>query len=433
MKIIIAGADANAWVAALKLHKEGHDVEVVAGQENGGVSALLPGSPLAPEVAAEFDLGVILKIAGRVGVSPDNKSVHMKLRKISGEVTERDQARWPEFVQVMNNASEIWRGLFQETSSSSSHVATRWREFGRRQAMEVLRVPCQSLSELLDDWFQSDLLKATLASAALRGSRQGPFAPGSAFLLLQRWARGEVFGRARVGADSLHTLVQEAGIKIHTDQVDCYSVSSGKVQSFKTVSGQELQADLFLSTADPVTALVGQIGLTGLDPDTADLVKHWDVRSTTVVAQLSPSDKWDGATVNFCQDLEGLERAYDPTKYGRFSDTPFAEFDSESGWLYAQHLGDDQAEEKIKALCETHQLGETQSLLTPGQIEEQHQAAGGHLFGGERSLWQSYGLREQLRRPFSNLVLCGAGTGPGDYSGVSGLMATRLVKEPSLA
>jgi phytoene dehydrogenase-like protein len=420
MRIVIAGSDANAWVSALKLRQQGHQIEIVAKVENA-ISTLLPGAPLAPEVASEFDLGVILKIVGRVGVGPDNTSVQLKLRQISGDVTEHDQSRWPEFVKIMNNASEIWRGLFEE--KSSGQVVTRWREFGRRQAMEVLRVPCQSLSELLDDWFQSDLLKATLAAAALRGARQGPFSPGSAFLLLQRWARGEIFGRARVGIGPLHSLAQEADIKIHSDQVESFVVSGGKVESLKTLSGLEIQGDVFLSTADPVTALGRQVGLTRLDPDTAGLVKHWDVRSTTAVAQLSPTDKWSGANVNFCKDLESLEKAYDPTKYGRFSETLFAEFDSESGMLYAQHVGGDEAKERVEDLCRTFQLGDIQSLLTPPQIEEQYQAAGGHLFGGERSLWQSYALRDQLRQPFSNLILCGAGTGPGDHSGVSGLTA----------
>ena len=382
MKIVVAGTDANAWVGALKLRQQGHQVEIISDKS---VSTLLPGAPLAPEVSAEFGLGVILKIVGRVGISPEGGSVHLKLPRISGEVTQADQDRWPEFVKVMNNASEIWRGLFEP--SSSGQLVTRWREFGRRQAMEVLRVPCQSLSELLDDWFESDLLKATLAATALRGSRQGPFSPGRAFLLLQRWARGEVFGRARVGTERLRELAEQAGITIHSETTERFDVCAGKLQSLRTQSGSQIQADVYLSTADPVTVLSQQIGLPRLDPDIGGVVKHWDVRSTTTVAKLSPSDNWNGASVNFCQDLESLEKAYDATKYRRFSESPFAEFDSESGMLYIQHLGDESTAEKVNSLCQAHQLGDVQELWTPSEVEKQYGAAGGHLFGGERPLW----------------------------------------------
>lgn len=425
MKIVISGSDANAWVCALKLKQEGHEVEVVTGLP--GVAELLPGAPLAPEVASEFDLGVTLQIVGRTGVAPGGQSVQLKLREITGEVSPQDQSRWSDFVKVLNNASEIWRGLFQQ--DQGSQIVARWREFGRRQAMEVLRVPCQSLSELLDDWFETDLLKATLAATALRGTRQGPFAPGSAFLLLQRWARGEVFGRAKFDVERLQNLATEVGINVIKESVERYSVSRGKIQNLVTKEGREIQADHYLTSADPVTALNQQVGAVNLDPDTAGLVKHWNVRSTTVVARVSPSEKWGGAMVNFCQNLESLEKAYDPTKYGGFSDNAFAEFDSQAGLLYVQHLGGEDSGKKVEALCETFELGQIQDLHTPEQIAETYGAAGGHLFGGERALWQSYSLREQLRHPFPNLTLCGAGTGPGDYSGVSGLMAARLLAE----
>ena len=94
MKVAVVGSDANAWAAALRLRRAGHEVEVMTGSTSGGVSSLLPGTPLSPEVASEFELGVVLKIVGRVGVSSDQRSVLLKLRQISGEVSARDQERW---------------------------------------------------------------------------------------------------------------------------------------------------------------------------------------------------------------------------------------------------------------------------------------------------------------------------------------------------
>lgn len=428
MKVVVVGSDHNALVCALELNKAGHQVEVVQGSKLAGIAGVLPSSPLAPEVATAYDLGVSLEIVGRVGVSTSGEEVKLTLREIEGAVSDRDKTRWADFKKVMNNASEIWRGLFEE---GSPDVVARWREFGRRQSMEVLRLPCQSLRELLDDWFESDLLKATLAIAALRGTRQGPFAPGSAFLLLQRWARGEVFGRARTGGMVLKKLAEERGVVFHAHNLEQFRVEGGEVRAALLDSGNELTADVFFTAEDPVCTLTRRVGVDKVGPEEVASAASWDCRSTTTVVKLSPSEKWDGALVSFGDNLEVLERAYDPTKYGRDSELPFGELDSRAGWLYLQHLSSDGAEESAKAFCEKFSLGEIKRFYRPGDLAEQFQATGGHLFGGERSLWQSYSLRESLRRPLGNLYLCGAGTGPGDYSGVSGAMAASMLRQPA--
>ena len=66
-------------------------------------------------------------------------------------------------------------------------------------------------------------------------------------------------------------------------------------------------------------------------------------------------------------------------------------------------------------------------LFTPTDLKEKFGVTGGHLFGGEKTLWQSYSLRERLINPLPNLFLCGASTGPGDYSGVSGLLTAAQI------
>lgn len=429
MKIIVVGSDHNSLVGTLAFRRQGHEVEVIEGAKFGGVASVLPSLPLAPEVAAAYELGVSLEIVGRVGVSSQGEEVRLSLREVDGAVTAGDRERWSAFKQVMNNASEVWRGLFQEAYSD---VIARWREFGRRQSMEVLRLPCQSLNELLNDWFESELLKATLGAAALRGSRQGPFAPGSAFLLLQRWARGEVFGRAKTGGLVLKKLAQERGVVFHARSLERFTVAEGRLESAVLDNGEELRGDIFVTNEDPVLTLTKRVGVDKVGPEEVEVASHWDCRSTTTVVKLNPVEKWEGALVNFADSLEALERAYDPTKYGDSSEFPFAELDSRAGWLYLQHLDDETAAGKVKEFCQRYSLGEVKRLYTPADLEQQYGVTGGHLFGGERSLWQSYTLRERLRRPLSNLFLCGASTGPGDYSGVSGLMCAEKLDQLAL-
>ena len=422
MNIAILGSDPNALVCAIEARKAGHEVTVFEGEKLGGVSSLLPSCPLAPEVATLMDLGVSLEIVGRAGLSAGGESVSLSLRDVSGDVSERDKARWRDFVMTMNKAAEIWRGLFD-----GSPVVERWREFGRRQSMEVLRLPWQSLSELLNEWFESEVLKATLAVAALRGTRQGPFAPGTAFLLIQRWARGEVFGRSRTGAMALKKKAEELGVVVRAGEISELVISGGQIESVAFGDGESLKADLYITSEDPVRTLLHRIGANHLDPDDLAVVSSWDCRSTTTVAKVAPSDRWSGAVVSLADSVKSLEKAYDPTKYGGYSEEPFAELDSRSGWLYVQHLDGEGASQKVNALCEKFQLGEVKRLFTPTDLKEKFGVTGGHLFGGEKTLWQSYSLRERLVNPLPNLYLCGSSTGPGDYSGVSGLLSAGQV------
>jgi phytoene dehydrogenase-like protein len=374
MRTLVIGADHNALVCALKLATAGHDVTVLEGEKMAGIASVLPASPLAPEVAELFNLGVSLEIVGRVGVSSYGKQVRLSLRELSGDVSEKDQGRWPNFKRVMNNASELWRGLFEKANPD---VVKRWREFGSRQSMEVLRLPCQSLSELLDEWFETDILKAALAVAGLRGSRQGPFAPGTAFLLLQRWARGEVFGRACTGGLVLKKLAQKRGVTFRKGFLKRFQLSTGRVSKALLYSGEELEAEMFVSNEDPVCTVLERIGAGSLDPEMVARAESWDCRSTTTVAKLSPIETWNGALVSFADSLEALERAYDPTKYEKFSAKPFAEFDSRSGWLYLQHTGGAETEIRAKEFCQRYSLGQLKRLYPPLTLEEQFSMTGG--------------------------------------------------------
>lgn len=425
MKVLIEGADVNAFTCAAKLAESGQEVVLCTGKK-GYISELLPGSVLAPEVATGLNLGLTLDIVGRKGRSSKGEEVSLTLREAGGDVTENDQKRWSDFVRLLNNGSDILRNLHD---SPGSDLATRWRDFGRRQALEVLRLPWLSLSELLDEWFEGDLLKATLAVAALRGNRQGPFAPGSAFLLLQRWARGEVFGRGKLRADSVREAAQNRGASLKDEEVVSFQVSRGKVHGAELSNGETVEADFFVSSRDLSTVLKDKVGMGKLSPEVNHHLEVWDSRSTTTVVELGSGGDWGGALVSFCDTLEDLEKAYDPTKYGEFSQKPFGEFDSSAGFLYLQHLDGETGEERAGQFCQEAGLGEPLNIFTPRKLAQAYGVEGGHLYGGERSLWQSLALRQRRENPLPGLYFCGAGTGPGDYSGLAGWkMGARLIE-----
>jgi phytoene dehydrogenase-like protein len=81
-------------------------------------------------------------------------------------------------------------------------------------------------SQFLNKWFESDILKATLATDAIIGSMTSPYAQGSSYVLLHH-IMGSIEGhegswayvRGGMGAitQALAKSAEEKGVKIFTD------------------------------------------------------------------------------------------------------------------------------------------------------------------------------------------------------------------------
>lgn len=417
MKILCCGSDPNLLTAAICLKQAGHEVVIVQGEVWGGFTNTIGNAPFDPVVAKELKLSIPEPTPGRTGLSPEGEEISFTDTTLNG-ATQADLEAWPNFVKTISQGAEFLRSLQRE--SPSGDIIDRWRSLGRRQAMEVLRCPWQSLKDLLDEWFETELLKATLAAAALRGSRQGPFASGTGFLLLQRWSRGEITTTADSPLESLRVAVTAAGIPVIDDQVESFETRRGKIESLLTRDGVEMSADLFLTDEDPKTTLERRVGLQMLSPDTQHDLRGWDCRSTTGTAVLDTAKTSTTRAMTLCSSVDDLERAYDPTKYGQNSQAPFAELDAFTGRLLVQHVGGQDAAESMAHLAERYGLGSISTEMGPEQLELLLDRETGHLFGGEVTLWQSSRLRERFSNPISNLHLCGASSGPGDYSGLAG-------------
>ena len=416
MKIVCCGSDPNLLTASISLKNAGHEVVIVQGEVWGGLTSTVGNAPFDPEVAKHLGLILPEPSPGRTGLSPEGQEIHFTETTLTG-TCQADIDAWPKFVELISQGAALWRSLQREPAGD---IVERWRALGRRQAMEVLRAPWHNLKDLLDEWFEDELLKATLAASALRGSRQGPFASGTSFLLLQRWSRGEITATADSPLESLRVAVTTAGIQVLDDQVESFQTDQGKLESLTTRDGLEMSADLFLTDEDPKTTLERRVGLQYLAPDTIHDLKGWDVRATTGTAVLDTAKSSASRSVTLCTNVEDLERAYDPTKYGRSSEAPFAELDASTGRLLVQHVGGDQAADSMAKLAQRFGLGSVSTEMGPEQLELLHDRETGHLFGGEVTLWQSSRLRERFSNPISNLHLCGASSGPGDYSGLAG-------------
>ncbi len=416
IRTVIVGSEPNSLVAALLLARAGHGVQLLTGSHFGGVTRLMGNARLDSDLAAELEIELPMPKQGRLGLSPAGARVSLRREAIEGDVTDNDKARWPEFVRLLDDAAALWR---QMSFGASEDLVENWRGLGRRHSMEVLRLPWHNLRDFLNEWFESELLKAIIASAALFGTRQGPFASGTAFLLLRRWARDEILSAAPAPLDALTEALLRAGVAIQKEHPTKFEVEDGKVRAVTTTTGRNFEADLVISGEDPVVTWKERVGLFRADPEIADALENWKISSTVGTASVEASGFSEFGVVSLADTVNSLERAYDRSKYGESSVTPFGEFETGSPRVWVQHLVGQGSKTMIDPFCKSFGLTAF-DRLSPEDIERGWGVTGGHLYGGDPVLWQSLWLRDVFAQPLENLYLCGPGVGTGDYSGLNG-------------
>jgi phytoene dehydrogenase-like protein len=335
--------------------------------------------------------------------------------------------------------------------------ALRLRRLGGAGMMELLRLPPMSAADWLGEWFEDDLLKATLALPAVAGTYTGPRSPASNFnLLLCEAARGhrEIVGGAPALVRALDAAARAAGAEIRTDAaVEQIRVDSGGVGGVRLENGEEIAAARVAASCDPRTtfALLAR----GAAPQRLEeRIATYRMRGTTaqVLFALRAPLAFTGAGdaqvehARLAPGLDAIERAFDAVKYRRCSDEPvldvhvasassegvapdgqavasvlvhFAPHDLDGGWDDAarDRLGD-----VVVQTLERHApgIGDTviaRQVLAPTDIESRYGCTGGHWQHGEHALDQLL-LRPApeaagYRTVVSGLFLCGSGSHPG--------------------
>src|SRR5436853_1934984 len=118
-----------------------------------------------------------------------------------------------------------------------------------------------SAIDFLDQWFETDVLKATMSASGIIGTFLGVRSPGTAYVLLHHYM-GEIdgafrswgFARGGTGAisNAIASAAREAGAEIRTEApVARISVKNGRASGVVLTNGDELAADLVLSSVDP--------------------------------------------------------------------------------------------------------------------------------------------------------------------------------------
>ncbi len=362
-------------------------------------------------------------------------------------------------------------------------LAKEFWKLGEREIYEYVRFFTMSAAEFLEDYFENDLIKASMASPGIIGTALGVYSPGSAYILLHH-VMGDVdgnigaWGLARGGMGAIsHALagaLQEHGGEIRTNAgVQQVLVRRGKACGVVLESGDELQARIVVSNLDAKRTFTKIVDRNDLPDGIYEKAKNFKIRGSSgkVNIALSGLPKFNGVPDNryinrggqgFSGSLETMERAYDCWKRGRWSDDPFIESVIPSAWdptvaPPGQHwmsnfiqycpaqLADgpwtpqkrEQFGQTIVDKIERYSPGFKDLIVhmevrTPHEMEEEIGLTEGNIFQGELTIDQLFFNRPfpgygQYRMPVKNLYMCGSSTHPG--GGVSSACGANAARE----
>ncbi len=522
-EIIIIGGGHNALVAAFYLARAGRKPLVLERREVVGGAAITeefyPGfrcpalahwcGPLRPQIVREMgldgrDFEMLHPDPVVFAPTPDGRRLLLysdSARSVEeiAKLSRKDAENYVEFERVLGRMAGVLSRVLSITPPSIDHPSAGdvwnllkagrgFRSLGKKGMFRLLRWGPMAVADLVAEWFDTELLRATLAVRGIFGTALGPWSAGSAAVLLLRAAADAhpagraSFPRGGMGAltQAMANAARRAGAEIRTGaEVAQIAVTDGAAGGVVLANGEEISAKAVISSADPRRTLLGLLDPVHLEPDFVVKMLHYRCPGTTAKVNLALArlpefralgDGSSGALARIGlagriligPEIDYLERAFDHSKYGDFSRLPYLDIAIPSildaslapAGQHVMSIYVQYTPYKLKSgdwPSQRDALGDTviktlaayapnlperilhRQVITPLDLEETYGLTGGHIFHGELALDQLFTMRPLLgwaryRTPIKNLYLCGSGTHPGDgLTGASGHNAAREI------
>lgn len=516
---IVIGGGHNGLVAAAYLARGGKRVCVLERRHVLGGAAtteeLWPGfkvspaayvvSLLLPQIIrelklAEYGFRVLPRSPSSFTPLEDGRSLLMgpepglNRREIS-RFSARDAERYPQYEALLDRVARALEPTLSSPAPDLLPLPSSWRRRGLAKRIrdartgwslyqtlgalgndmpEALEILTGAARPILDRWFETDVLKATLATDAIIGAFAPISAPGSAYVLLHHvlgeagGARG-VWGYVEGGMGALSGALDKSchdlGVHVHREaSVSRILVANGKAQGVTLEDGQQFMAPIVASSIDPHWTFERFLQPGELPEEFLAAVKRIDYSSASAKVNLALSEPpqfvcrdrevvADGVgphhhgTMHVGPTLEYLERAYDDAKYGRYSNEPILELTmptsvdrtiappgqhilsmfvqyapyklAEGDWdSQREAFGDRCIEVLARFAPNVPRAILHRQVLTPLDLERTFRLTGGNIFQGAMSLNQLFSLRPvpgwaDYHTPIAGLYLCGAAAHPG--------------------
>jgi len=514
---IVIGGGHNGLVNAAYLGKAGKKVLVLERRHVLGGAAvteeIVPGflfsecsyvvSLLRPEIIRELDLprhGLeILPLDGTFSPMPNGDYLwrmndHAKSLREIRRHSRVDAEAYDEFSKMMTPMCRFVKPLLSmiPPDPTTLHprdlqrlffLGQRFRQLSSDERYTLIQLMTMSAADFLDQWFETDVLKATMSASGIIGTFLGVRSPGTAYVLLHHYM-GEIdgafrswgFSRGGTGAisNAIAAAAREAGVEIRTKApVDQILVKNGRAVGVVLQNGDEISARVVSSSVDPHLTFEKFMGPKELPADFLESVRRYKFRGSSGKVNLALDALPDfkslpglGAhlrgAISISPGIEYMERAYDDAKYGRYSRRPYIDivipsltdpsvappgkhvlscFVQYAPYKLAQGTWDEQREafgdNVVDTLAEhapnIKKIVISRQVLTPLDLEREFGLTQGNIFQGELSLEQLFFLRPfpgwaYYRTPIDNLYMCGSATHPGGgIMGAPGRIASQVM------
>jgi phytoene dehydrogenase-like protein len=513
--VVIVGAGHNGLVCAAYLARAGRKVLVLERQGIVGGAAVTdefaPGyristasyliSLLLPEVERDLELGrhgykVLARNPSSFTPCLDGRYLLMgadaeQNRREIAKFSARDAEAYPRYERLLTQIAECLEPSLMGTPPDLLPLPPHWRKQGLMERIRNLRrgaslyramkklgddlpaaieILTGAARPILDRWFESDVLKATLATDAIIGTFQPISAPGTGYVLLHHvmgtagGARG-VWGYVEGGMGALTQAMaksaQAAGVEIRTNAAVAEVLVSGeRATGVRLENGETIAARAVASNADARVTFDRLVKPEHLPVEFREAVSRIDYSSASMKINLAVSELPDftclpgkelgpqhRGTIHIGASLEHLERAYDDAKYGEPSQHPIVEltiptsvdrtlapaghhviglFVQYAPYQLAKGSWDDLKESFAdRCIAEIARYAPNlpsaildRQILTPLDLERRFALTGGNIFQGAMPLHQLFSFRPvpgwgDYRTPLRGLFMCGAAAHPG--------------------
>ena len=499
---VVLGGGHNGLVYAAYMAKAGRKVLVLERRHVLGGAAVteevVPGfkfsvcsyvvSLLRPEIIRELDLprhGLeILPLDGTFTPMPNGDYLwrvndHARTFREIARHSRVDAEAYDEYGRAMVEMARFVKPILDMTPPDPwslnpralarlAFLGRRFRDLPGADRYNQVQLMTMSATDFLDQWFETDVLKATMSASGIIGTFLGVRSPGTAYVLLHHYM-GEIdgafrsWGLARGGTGAISNssagAAREAGVESRTETaVTKILVRDGAIRGVVLDNGDEIATSMVASSLDPRRTFLGLLGEQELPADFVEGVKRYKFRGSSGKVNFAldglpdftclrgPGPHLRGA-ISISPGVDYMERAYDDAKYGRYSRRPYIDivipsltdpsvapagkhvmscFVQYAPYKLAEGTWDDHKEAFGDTVVDTiaeyapnfKSLIRHRQVVTPLDLEREWGLSEGNIFQGELSLEQLFVLRPvpgwaNYRTPVRGLYMCGSATHPG--------------------
>ncbi len=407
-------------------------------------------------------------------------SDYHRSREEIARFSQKDADNYPEFGLAMGKMGLFFKNIIDNPPPDPSSLKIkdliqllRMGKHFKESGSDVNCLHAQLLSmssvEFLDNWFESSVLKSPMSVSGIIGTNLGVRSPGTAYVLLHHYM-GEIdgafrswgFSKGGTGGISLAIAkaAQSYGAEIQAGAaVEKILIKNGKAYGVVLANGDEILSNVILSNADPRRTFFQFVGKENLPEEFNHQIENYKYRGSSgkVNLALDYLPEWSSrkgvehlkGDIAIAPSIEYLEKAYDDSKYGRYSRRPYlnivipslvdpsvappgkhvmsifvqyAPYHLEGGasqWENQRESFYENVIDTIQDYCpKIRDAILHRQVLTPWDLEKEFGLTEGNIFHGELSLDQLLFLRPvsqwaRYKTPIQGLWLCGSGAHPG--------------------